>query len=70
MEYSRDKVKKLQRRGVRIFYFSRDGENEIEEYGDEVGAVGSGGGSDSDWQSWNSGHWPKSASDVKASAGM
>ena len=60
VEYSRDKVEKLPRRGLHLVTSTNidgDGEEGEEEESDEAGAVGP-GKSDSDWDSWVSEQWP------------
>ena len=65
--YSRDRVEKLPRRGLRMVFF--EGEGEDDEDGEDVGAVESTSGSDLDWESWTSGKWPKAASEMKGLTG-
>lgn len=55
--YLRSRVEKLPRGEARLTFF-RD-ENDSEEYCDEGGVVGSGGGSGLDWESWIAGQWPQ-----------
>jgi len=64
VEYSRERVENLPRRGLRLVAFTNVDGSEDEEEGDEAGTVES-GGSDSDWESWISGQWPKAASEMR-----
>ena len=60
--YSRDKVEKLPRRGLRVPSFGGENEDEDDE---EPGDIEPVDGSDLDWESWTSGQWPKAASEMK-----
>ena len=61
VEYFRDRVEVLPRRGLPLVQFTNRPESEDEE---EVGEVES-GDRDLEWESWDSGEWPKAASEVR-----
>jgi hypothetical protein len=66
--YSRDIVEALPRRGLRMVFFrGENGEEEDDE--EQAEDVESGGEIDLDWESLNSGQWPKTASEMKGSTG-
>jgi len=66
--YSRERVEKLPRRGLRLAHPPGADDSEDEEEGDEAGTVKS-DGSGSEWESWISGQWPKAASEMRRKAG-
>jgi len=63
VEYSRGRVEKLPRRGVRMFHLIRNGEVVGDD--EEDGAIEYNGGCELDWDGWISGKWPKTASEMK-----
>jgi len=67
VEYSRERVENLLRRGLWFVHFP-DANGREDEGSDEAGTVES-GGSDSDWESWISGKWSKAASVMRRQAG-
>ena len=64
VEYFRDRVEELPRRGLPFVRFTNPPESEDEGGGGEADAVES-GDYDSEWESWNSGKWPKAASEMR-----
>ena len=65
VEYSRDTVQKLPRRGKRICYFNSEDESEDEEAGEAAETAETDGESDVEWESWISGEWPKAVSEMR-----
>jgi len=63
--YSRSRVEKLPRSGLRLAFFR--GKSDGGEEGKEGGVVESGGGSDLDWESWIAGQWPHESSVITVS---
>ena len=68
VEYFKDRVEKLPRRGLPFVRFVDPGADEDEKEGDEARAIES-GRSEADWEGWILGKWPKAVNKVKGPIG-